>query len=158
MKLNKSSYLFLYSCLVFANTDIYIDVSQDTIFVGDKIQVTLISQNYEVQKIEFPKLDVDNEDLSLFTISTGDTSLAFSLQFWRVGIHNFPSIKIQTFNDHLQISSHNFEMILSYEGASCKVIDSSWHQGFGNTIPNKCIELSLIKGSSTFIASWKILD
>ena len=96
VELNKFSFLFLYSCLVFANGEIYVDVSKDTIFVGDKIQVTLSAQNYGVKKIEFPKLDVDNEDISLFTISTGDTSLVLSLQFWQTGNHKFPSIKIQT--------------------------------------------------------------
>ena len=98
------------------------------------------------------KIKIKDNEIRVTDLIKGSFKSAVS----RIYIH--PNIKIQTFNDHLQISSHNFEMILSYEGASCKVIDSSWHQGFGNTIPNKCIELSLIKGSSTFIASWKILD
>ena len=66
MTFNKSTFLFLYSCLIFANTDIYVDVSQDTIFVGDKIQVTFIVQNYGLQKIEFPKLNYKREHKDLF--------------------------------------------------------------------------------------------
>jgi uncharacterized heparinase superfamily protein len=81
---------------------------------------------------------------------------SFKSAISRIYIH--PNIKIQTFNDHLRIYSQKFEMTFSYEGASCRVIESSWHQGFGNTMPNKCIELSLIKSSSTFIASWNTID
>jgi len=98
LKFNRHHFLFLYSCLVFPNTDIYVDVTQDAIFVGDKIQVSIIARNPDIQKIELPQLDVDNEDISLSTISTDDRSLVLSLQFWRIGNYKFPSINIKAFN------------------------------------------------------------
>ena len=63
--MNKSLFLFLYSCLVIANTNIYVDINQDTIFVGDKVQVTLTIDEQGGQRIEFPTLDVDGKINSL---------------------------------------------------------------------------------------------
>ena len=137
--------------------------------VGDRAKITkrIISSDKKVISIEAEhdgystffserthnrKIKIKDNEIRVTDLIKGSFKSAIS----RIYIH--PNIQIKSFNDHLQISSHNFEMILSYEGASCMVIDSSWHQGFGNTVPNKCIELSLTKSSCTFIASWKILD
>ena len=63
--------------------------------MGDKVQVRIITKTSEVLKIKFPELDVDNQDITLSTIFSGDTSLVLSLQFWRPGNHRFPPIKIK---------------------------------------------------------------
>ncbi len=85
--------------MIFADADIHINLNKDTIFVGDKVQVSIIAKNTAFLKIKFPELDVDNQDISLSTIFSGDTSLVLSLQFWRPGNHKFPSIKIKTLNN-----------------------------------------------------------
>jgi hypothetical protein len=105
--LYKIPFLFLYTTFLFSNTDIYIDISQDTIFVGDKIQVTIIAQTDGLHGIEFPKLDVDNKDISLSTISTGDTSLVLALQFWQPGNHKFPSVQIHSFKQDSTLDVFN---------------------------------------------------
>ncbi|MBC8311257.1 MAG: hypothetical protein H8E72_03060 [Candidatus Marinimicrobia bacterium] len=89
------TYLLLFISFAIANTDIYIDISQEKVFVGDKVQVTIATKSSEVLNIEFPTLDVDNEDITLSTTSSNDSLMVLSLQFWRPGNHNFPSIKIR---------------------------------------------------------------
>ena len=63
--------------------------------MGDKVQIRIIAKKSKVLKIKFPELDVDNQDITLSTISSGDTSLVLSLQFWQAGNHKFPAIKIK---------------------------------------------------------------
>jgi hypothetical protein len=92
-------FLFFFNSFIFADADIYININKDTIFVGDKVQVSIIAKKNNFLKIEFPQLDVDNQDISLSTIFSGDTSLVLSLQFWQPGNHKFPSIQIKTLSE-----------------------------------------------------------
>ena len=89
-------FILLFNSLIFADTDIYINVNKDTLFVADKFQVSIIASITDVLEIKFPKLDVDNKDITLSTIFSGDTSLVLSLQFWRSGHHRLPAIEIKT--------------------------------------------------------------
>ena len=84
----------MFGALSYANTDIYVDVRQDSIYVGDKVQLIMTVNNPDIEIVKFPELEVDNEDLSLLTLFSDDNSIKLSLQFWKEGSHNFPSIKI----------------------------------------------------------------
>jgi len=84
----------LFGALSYANTDIYVDVRQDSIYVGDKVQLIMTVNNPDIEIVKFPELEVDNEDLSLLTLFSDNNSIKLSLQFWKEGSHNFPSIKI----------------------------------------------------------------
>ena len=92
--MNFSYFLFLFGALSYANTDIYVDVSQDSIYVGDKVQLIITVNNPDIEIVKFPELEVDNKDLSLLTLFSDNNSIKLSLQFWKEGSHNFPSIKI----------------------------------------------------------------
>ena len=110
------SILFIFVDFILANIDINLDVSKKIISIGDKVQVTIIAMNTGTSKIEFPKIDIDNEDVSLFSISVGDTSLVLSLQFWQAGRHTFPSINIQIFSEDgnsniLSTDAINFDIL-----------------------------------------------
>ena len=92
-------FVFFFNSFIFPDTDIHINVNKDTIFVCDKVQVNIIAKKSSILKIKFPKLNVDNQDISLSTIFSGDTSLVLSLQFWQPGNHKFPSIQIKTLSE-----------------------------------------------------------
>ena len=67
----------------------------------------------------------------------GDYSRAVS----RLYCH--PTIKVNQFNKSniLLILPEGHEVLFSVEGASIlRVVDSSWHLGFGDSTPNRCIE------------------
>ncbi|MBT7377393.1 MAG: hypothetical protein HN820_04480 [Candidatus Marinimicrobia bacterium] len=89
-----SYFLFFLGSLVLATTDIYVSVSQDSIFVGDKTQLTVTAKNTTIESVEFPELDVDNENITLSLLSKNTNSMKLSLQFWKEGEHKFPSIKL----------------------------------------------------------------
>tara|TARA_B110000467_G_scaffold141029_1_gene141474 strand:+ start:8933 stop:9790 length:858 start_codon:yes stop_codon:yes gene_type:complete len=93
--LNILAILFTLSNIAVANIDINVKVSKEIIFVGDKVKVSILARNTEKLKVQFPEFNVDNEDISLSTLSIDDTTLVLSLQFWQSGNHQFPSIKIQ---------------------------------------------------------------
>ncbi len=87
-------FIIFFISLIFANADIYFDVNQDSIHVGEKTTLTITTNNSFVRLLEFPEIDVDNEDITITTIEKNAHTLKLSLQFWTDGIHNFPSIKI----------------------------------------------------------------
>ena len=84
---------------LFANLDIFTSVSSDTIFVGEKIDMTISINKTYLLNIDFPKLDVDNKDVTIETIAFDDSTLILSLQFWQSGIHEFPPVKINFINE-----------------------------------------------------------
>ena len=101
--MKKILFIFLSISCLFSNLDIFTSISSDTIFVGEKIDLTISVNKTNLLDIDFPKLDVDNEDITLETISFDDSTLFLSLQFWHSGVHEFPSIAIN-FIDKVGIS------------------------------------------------------
>lgn len=89
-----SYFLFFLGSLGLATTNIYVEVSQDSIFVGNKTQLTVTAKNPTIESVEFPELDVDNENITLSLLSKNSKSMKLSLQFWKEGEHKFPSIKL----------------------------------------------------------------
>ena len=97
--MKKNLFIILSISSLFANLDIFTSVSSDTIFVGEKIDMTISINKTDLLNIDFPKLDVDNEDVTIETIAFDDSTLFLSLQFWQSGIHKFPPVKINFINE-----------------------------------------------------------
>ena len=101
MKLNKFSFLIIFQSLIFS-ADISIEISPDSIYVGEIISIYVNISNLENNEIPYFSNIDDGNTYSLLNYILNNNSAIYEIQIWDTDV-TIPSIKIDVKRNNILI-------------------------------------------------------
>jgi hypothetical protein len=82
----------------------------DSLFVGEKEELSIIIESNNNEEYIFPELSVENEDISISSKENMGNKAIYTLYFWNDGEFTFPSFNIFNENDTLKTDEFTFHV------------------------------------------------